>query len=82
MTCDLKSEKELATVRQRTKRKNVPAERKTLTKAQEEKKKARCFQRTWSLIQLDHDRPMFWGKLGKGLSRNQRAEHAGVSRLF
>lgn len=48
MTSDLKSEKELATVREGTRRKNVPAER-TLIKVQEEKKKkggAWCFQGT------------------------------------
>lgn len=38
LTSDLKSEKELATVREGTRRKNVPAER-TLIKVQEQKKK-------------------------------------------
>lgn len=45
LTSDLKSEKELATVREGTKRKNIPAERRTLIKPQEGKKEGMVFSR-------------------------------------
>lgn len=84
LTSDLKSEKELATVREGTRRKNVPAER-TLIKVQEEKKKrvgGMVFSRNLKEFNLAGSLtdPCFevnWGKAGQVIRGLSMLESAG-----